>query len=73
MASMVTLDDNQKYIVLDEIAGNNKYVYLMNADDDNIFVVRKEIEKDGKTFLEGLETDEEFNEALSLYIKKDDK
>jgi hypothetical protein len=62
--------NNEDYIILDEIQGKAKYVYLIKADDDDVFLIQKEIIEDGESFLVNLESDQEFNEALNLYTKK---
>lgn len=60
-----------KYQVVDKIKVETKeYVYLMNENDKNDICCRKEIEENGKTFLVGLDSDEEVNLTLKLFLEK---
>ncbi len=69
--SRVKFDDGCEYIVIDKIKTNKGYyVYLSNAIDSNDFFVRKEIEKNNETFLVGLKNEEEVNDALKLFLEK---
>lgn len=66
----VKLEDGIEYVVLDEIdAGANTYVYLSNVDNEEDFCIRKVNNSDENTLL-GLDSDDEFDEALLLYTKK---
>lgn len=67
---LTTLEDGKKYVILDEILGSNKFVYLMDMQDENNFIIRKEINKDNTNYLNGLDNEEEFKEALALYQQK---
>lgn len=73
--SVIKLEDNNDYIVIDKINLENKaYIYLTNINDVSDFCVRKEIMKLDdmkveKHFLEGL-TEEEFDEAMKLFCDK---
>lgn len=72
--SCVTLEDGIEYLVIDKIKSNDiYYVYLMNKDDEDDICVRKEILEDDKCYLVGLDTKEEVERALSLYIEKNSK
>jgi hypothetical protein len=63
--------DGIKYQVVDKIKVETKeYVYLVNENDKNDICCRKEIEENGKTFLVGLDSDEEVNLTLKLFIEK---
>lgn len=63
--------DGIKYQVVDKIkVETNEYVYLVNENDKNDICCRKEIEENGKTFLVGLDSDEEVNLTLKLFIEK---
>lgn len=63
--------DGIKYQVVDKIKVETKeYVYLMNENDKNDICCRKEIEENGKTFLVGLDSDEEVNLTLKLFLEK---
>ncbi len=63
--------DGIKYQVVDKIKLETKeYVYLVNENDKNDICCRKEIEENGKTFLVGLDSDEEVNLTLKLFLEK---
>lgn len=63
--------DGIKYKVVDKIKVETKeYVYLVNENDKNDICCRKEIEENGKTFLVGLDSDEEVNLTLKLFLEK---
>lgn len=63
--------DGIKYQVVDKIKVETKeYVYLVNENDKNDICCRKEIEENGKTFLVGLDSDEEVNLTLKLFLDK---
>ena len=63
--------DGIKYQVVDKIKVETKeYVYLVNENDKNDMCCRKEIEENGKTFLVGLDSDEEVNLTLKLFLEK---
>lgn len=63
--------DGIKYQVVDKIKVETKeYVYLVNENDKNDICCRKEIEENGKTFLVGLDSDEEINLTLKLFLEK---
>lgn len=69
--SCVVLEDNKEYLVIDKIDSNDKaYIYLSNPDNSEDFCVRKEIEEDEKTFLVGLDNEEEVDAALKLFVEK---
>ena len=67
---LVTLDDGAEYMIIDEIEGSNKYVYLVCTQDESKFVIRKEIKENDEAVLVGLKDDKEFDEAIVLYQKK---
>ena len=63
--------DGIKYQVVDKIKVETKeYVYLVNENDKNDICCRKEIDENGKTFLVGLDSDEEVNLTLKLFLEK---
>ena len=69
--SRVILEDQKEYYVLDRIEKDNKaYIYLVLPTDPKNFCCRKEIEEDGKTFLVGLDNEEEADLALKLFAEK---
>lgn len=69
--SRVVLEDGVKYVVIDKIIENKiAYIYLVNPSDSQNLCARKEIEEDGKTFLVGLDSREEADLALKLFVEK---
>jgi hypothetical protein len=70
----IKLEDGITYMVLDEI--DNKeitYVYLSNIEDEEDFCIRKVDNMKNSELLIGLDSDEEFDKALLLYTKKNQK
>lgn len=65
----VELEDKENYVILKILEGTNKYVYLANIKDASDLVIRKLIVIDGQEILAGLDTDQEFNEAMELFKK----
>lgn len=65
----VELEDKENYVILKILEGTNKYVYLANIKDASDLVIRKLIVIDGQEILSGLDTDQEFNEAMELFKK----
>lgn len=70
-AKSIKLEDGIEYMVMDEIANaNTTYYYLSNIDDEEDFCIRKiEKEKDDQ-LLVGLDSDQEFDRAMLLFMKK---
>ena len=69
--SRVVLEDGIEYIVVDKIRYSHfSYVYLANANDEDDICVRKEILENGDCLLVGLSSDEEVENALKLYVEK---
>lgn len=63
--------DNGTYVVDDEITINNtKYVYLTNEADVMDFYIQKVILKDNEEYLEGIDSDEEFDMAMQAFLNK---
>lgn len=63
----ITLEDNKECIVVDEIIYNNqKYLFLVNSQNNNDFTIRKEINSE----LIGLNDDIEFDNVMLLFTKK---
>lgn len=74
--SRVVLEDNIEYLVVDKIKDKDKdfyYVYLVNQRDDADLVVRKEVLENGERFLIGLDSEDELEKALDLFLEKNDK
>lgn len=65
----VELEDKENYVILKILEGTNKYVYLANIKDAGDLVIRKLIVIDEQEILAGLDTDQEFNEAMELFKK----
>lgn len=65
----VELEDKENYVILKILEGTNKYVYLANIKDASDLVIRKLIVIDGQEILSGLDTDQEFIEAMELFKK----
>ncbi len=65
----VELEDKENYVILKILEGTNKYVYLANIKDASDLVIRKLIVIDEQEILAGLDTDQEFNEAMELFKK----
>ena len=65
----IELEDKENYVILKILEGTNKYVYLANIKDAGDLVIRKLIVIDGQEILSGLDTDQEFNEAMELFKK----
>ncbi|MBE6155414.1 MAG: DUF1292 domain-containing protein [Firmicutes bacterium] len=61
---VITLEDGIEYAVTKEI---NNYLLLVNPADQTDFCIRKKVFKDGNEYIESLDTDEEFNQAIALF------
>lgn len=66
----ITLE-GKDYIIIDSIKLNDTtYEYLINENDEKDFFVRKlSVEVDGNYFV-NLETDEEFDQAMTAFYQK---
>lgn len=63
--------DGKTYVEIDKILIKEKeYVYLVNKDNENDFLVRKLGARDGKVFYDGLDDKEEFDIAMVYFVKK---
>lgn len=63
----IILENNKEYAVLEKINKNNTYyMYLFNTEDVKDFCIRKLVENK----LCGLDSDEEFDEALLMLREK---
>ena len=70
----IKLEDGITYMVLDEIDNRDvTYVYLSNIEDEEDFCIRKVDNSKNSELLVGLDSDEEFDKALVLYTKKNQK
>ncbi len=67
---VVTLEDNQDYIVTDEILINGiKYVFLTNEKDVSSFCIRKVNIINNEEYLIGLDNKTELENALNEFYK----
>lgn len=72
--SVIKLEDGNDYVVVDKINLQDKsYVFLTNVKDMEDFCVRKEIEENEEVFLVGLDTELEYEEAMKLFVEKNNK
>lgn len=67
----IKLEDGLIYVIVETIEiDNNKYVYLTNIEDEKDFCIRKIIIENNEEILIGLDSEEEFNKALSYLQEK---
>lgn len=72
--SIIKLEDGNDYVVVDKIEKLDKsYVYLTNVKDMEDFCVRKEIMENEEFYIVGLETEEEYEEAMKLFVEKNNR
>lgn len=70
-AKSVRLEDGIEYMVMDEIDNaNTTYYYLANIDDEEDFCIRKIDKNKDNQLLVGLDSDQEFDRAMLLFMKK---
>lgn len=71
MEEVYSLELNGKqYLIIDRIKDNdNEFVYFSNEEDPKDFCIRK-LAKDDNDLLIGLDSNEEFDYALKLFIAK---
>ncbi len=70
---VVTLEDGNEYIILDEIDIDGvKYVYLTTEEDETKFKIRKVQMAGNIEMYVGLDSDSEFDKAM-LYFTKNHK
>ncbi len=68
---IITLEDNNDYIVTKEIIIDNvKYVFLTKSDDVASFCIRKINIINGEEFLVGLNDQDEFLKALKSFTEE---
>ena len=68
----ITFDDGKVYTVIDSVIYNDKkYVYLGYQDnnEESHFVILREDNEDGEYYLVNLDSDEEFDNVMSLISK----
>lgn len=69
--NVVTLEDNIEYTELGQIKYNsNTYVVLADLENPKNYCVRKLEEENGNQFIIGIDTEEEFNNVMTLFAQK---
>lgn len=63
----VTLENGIEYGIVKEV---NNFVLLVNPNDEDDYCIRKCVVRNGEEFIESLDTDEEFDTALSLFANE---
>lgn len=72
--SIIKLEDGNTYTVVDKIEKLDKsYIYLANIENVQDFCIRKEIMENDETFIVGLDNNQEYEEAMNLFIKKNNQ
>ena len=67
----VELEDGILYTLVDEIENEGiVYYYLANEEESFNFQIRKIVKEGNDELISGLESDEEFEKALTLYNNK---
>lgn len=67
---IIDLEDGN-YIISDEIILNNtKYIYLTKENDMMDFCIRKIVMENGEEFIDALDTEEEFDRAMQVFLQK---
>ena len=67
---IIDLEDGS-YIISDEIILNNtKYIYLTKENDMMDFCIRKIVMENGEEFIDALDTEEEFDLAMQVFLQK---
>ena len=67
---IIDLEDGS-YIISDEIILNNtKYIYLTKENDMMNFCIRKIVMENGEEFIDALDTEEEFDQAMQAFLQK---
>lgn len=65
---VVTLEDGAEYIIVELLKGvENKYIFLVNANDSEDLNIRKVIVENGEEYLIKLDNEKELEEALALF------
>ncbi len=67
----IKLEDGIEYTLVDVIEDNGvTYYYLVNENKNYNFRIRKLVMEEQKEFLSGLETEKEFEKAMTIYKEK---
>ena len=70
-AKSVRLEDGIEYMVIDEIDNaTTTYYYLAIIDDEEDFCIRKIEKENDDQLLVGLDSDQEFDRAMLMFMKK---
>ena len=68
---VITLENNLNYLVVDTLLNeNNKYLVLVNKDDEQDIAIRKVIKKEEPEKEEEKPISREFEEVMSLFYDK---
>lgn len=63
--------EGKEFIEVDSITiDSTTYLFLSNKENINDFCIRKVIYVDNEEYLDGLETEEEFNKAMAEFANK---
>lgn len=63
--------DGKDYFLIDSILDQgNTYRFFANEQDNQDLLVMKDVEQDGEIIYKTIDSDYEFNYALSLFYKK---
>lgn len=63
--------DNKVYFVVDTILYKNfKYIFCTNEDDNNDFIIQKEVQENKKKYLVNLDNPDEFSDILKVFEEK---
>ncbi len=70
--NVMTLENGKDYIITDTIINdnNNKYLFLVGKLDNNDIVIRKVITKNDGEYLVKLDSEDEFEEIMTLFGDK---
>ncbi len=68
--NVVVLEDGTEYAEINKINLNEKtYLLLVNLKNDNDFCIRRLINENGEEVLIGLDSKEEFDQILNIFLK----
>ena len=69
--NVITLEDNIEYTEVDKIEyNNNTYIFLSDLENPENFCIRKLIKENDEEYIVGLDTEEEFDKILNLFMQK---
>lgn len=67
----IVLEDNNSYMITNELVINNtKYLLLTNENDITKYCIRKIKNINNEEYLVGLDSEEELNQVLSVFMKE---